>query len=53
MRGSEDKGSPRFPQEQEKAYTWLWVKTKPSGLVTISKNMSMLSRMAVKVGSWP
>ena len=35
------------------ALTELWVKAKPSGLVTISKKMSMLSRMAVTEGSWP
>lgn len=43
-----------FPtREWDKACTLLWVKAKPSGLVTISRRISMESRMAVRVESWP
>lgn len=31
--------------------TWLWVKAKPSGLVTISRKMSRLSRTEARPSS--
>lgn len=41
------------PRTEGAQRTLLWVKANPSGLVTISRKMSMLSRMEVKVESWP